>query len=36
MEPTIYAIIAAAVVLLFIFIFTSYVKAPPSYAFIIS
>ena len=33
---TLYAIIAAAAVLLLFFVFTSYVKAPPSYAFIIS
>lgn len=36
MDPTILAIIIAAVVLLAIFIMVSYVKAPPSYAFIIS
>ena len=36
MDPTILAIIIAAVVLLGIFVMVSYVKAPPSYAFIIS
>ena len=37
MDPiTIYVIIGAAVLLLALFIFTAYVKAPPSFAFIIS
>lgn len=35
LEP-LYIVIAAAVVLLFVFIFISYVKAPPSFAYIIS
>ena len=35
-DYTLYFIIGAAVVLLVIFIMLSYVKAPPSYAFIIS
>jgi flotillin len=36
MEPSTLFLIAAAIILLVIFIFISYVKAPPSYAFIIS
>ena len=36
MEPTIYLIAAIVILLLVIFVGMSYVKAPPSYAFIIS
>ena len=37
MEPnTLYVLIGAAVLLLVLFVFISYVKAPPSFAFIIS
>lgn len=36
MDPTFIAIIIAVVILLAIFVMVSYVKAPPSYAFIIS
>ena len=36
MDPTFIAIIIAVVFLLAIFVMVSYVKAPPSYAFIIS
>ena len=37
MEPTLmYALIGAGIFFLAIFVFVSYVKAPPSFAFIIS
>ena len=36
MDPTLIAIVIAAIFLLAIFVMVSYVKAPPSYAFIIS
>ena len=36
MDPTILFIIIAVAILLVFFLFLSYVKAPPSYAFIIS
>ena len=36
MEPTVFILVAAAIFVLVVFLFVSYVKAPPSAAFIIS
>ena len=36
MEPTVFFLVAAAIFVLVVFLFVSYVKAPPSAAFIIS